>query len=95
MSSALYRFTVPPTREQGSHSGNCRDGYGETYRKDALRDYNSARAHDGLDPIARMPRGTRYARILPAIHPGDSPEEQRRKTGRAAGAIVDRGVYPL
>ncbi len=58
-----YRFTVPPTAEQGSYSGNCSASYMETHRKDALRDYNSARAHDGLPPIARMPRGTRYQRI--------------------------------
>jgi len=64
--SATYRFTVPPTREQGSHVGHCRSGYGETYRKDALRDYNSTRAHDGLPPLARMPVGTQYQRVTQA-----------------------------
>jgi hypothetical protein len=29
---------------------------------DALSEYNSARAHDGLPPIKRMPSGTTYAR---------------------------------
>ena len=63
MSSALYRFTVPPTSEQGSHVGTCRASLRETYRQNALSDYNSARAHDGLPPLARMPRGTSYRRL--------------------------------
>lgn len=54
------RFTVPPTAEMGSYSGNCSASYGETFRQCALWDYNSARAHDGLPPLSRMPAGTRY-----------------------------------
>jgi hypothetical protein len=60
---ASYRFTVPPTRHVGSYSGNCSASYGETYRQNALADYNSARAHDGLPPLSRMPNGTRYKRV--------------------------------
>ena len=56
------RFTVPPTREQGSHSGTASASYGETLAQSALWDYNSARAHDGLPPLARMPAGTVYHR---------------------------------
>jgi hypothetical protein len=55
-----YQFTVPPTYEMGSYSGTCSNNYTETYRKNALWDYNSARAHDGLPPLARMPSGTTY-----------------------------------
>ena len=58
-----YHFTVPPTNEQGSHSGICSASYTETYRQNALWDYNSARAHDGLPPLDRMPKGTRYEAI--------------------------------
>ncbi len=58
-----YRFTVPPTWNVGSYSGNCRAAYGETYRQNALSDYNSCRAHDGHPPLSRMPRGTRYSEI--------------------------------
>lgn len=55
-----YKFTVPPTHDVGSYSSTCKAGYLETYRQDALRDYNHARAHDGLPPLSRMPRGTEY-----------------------------------
>jgi hypothetical protein len=63
MSSIRYRFTVPPTAEQGSHAGTCSSSSRETYRANALWDYNSARAHDGLPPVKRMPKGTKYTRI--------------------------------
>jgi len=57
-----YRFTVPPTMEQGGFSGVARGSYYETYRKNALWDYNSARAHDALPPLTRMPNGTTYTK---------------------------------
>ena len=47
-----YTVTVPPTTEQGGHTMIA------TSRADALWIYNSAREHDGLPPIARMPNGT-------------------------------------
>lgn len=52
-----YQVIVPPTKEVGSYS--CVVS-GSNYREDALWDYNSARAHDGLEPINRMPKGTQY-----------------------------------
>jgi len=58
-----YRFTVPPTTEVGSYSGTCASSIRETYRKNALSDYNSCRAHDGLPPLDRMPAGTVYTAI--------------------------------
>ncbi len=60
---ARYNVTVPPTAEQGSYKTIARDTNGQTFRADALQDYNSCRAHDGLPPISRMPRGTVYAPI--------------------------------
>jgi hypothetical protein len=51
---------VPPTWEQGSYTTSARASYGQTMRAAALQDYNSARAHDGLPPIKRMPKGTKY-----------------------------------
>jgi hypothetical protein len=50
-----YIVTVPPTAEQGSYT-TAADS-----RADALWYYNSARAHDGLPPLRRMPAGTVYA----------------------------------
>ena len=57
------KFTVPPTREMGSYTGHASASMTETLAASALWDYNSARAHDGLPPLSRMPAGTRY------IHP--------------------------
>ena len=59
-----YTVTVPPTAEQGSYkttvTGSGKWG-AQTYRAEALQDYNSCRAHDGLPPLNRMPAGTYYA----------------------------------
>lgn len=52
-----FRVKVPPTREQGSYNCVASD------RADALWSYNSAREHDGLPPIKRMPKGTTYEKI--------------------------------
>lgn len=60
--TTTYRITVPPTAEQGSYTTTARAGYDQTMRQCALQDYNSARAHDGLPPILRMPAGTKYER---------------------------------
>ena len=57
----MYQVNVPPTKEQGSYKTTVKGSYGQTYRTEALQDYNSARAHDGLPPINRMPKGTEYA----------------------------------
>ena len=54
-----YLVNVPPTMEQGGYSTIARDDY-QTKSADALQDYNSARDHDGLPPIKRMPKGTTY-----------------------------------
>ena len=59
------RFQVPPTREIGSYQGTCSASYGETLAASALWDYNSARAHDGLAPLTRMPAGTIYHKPAP------------------------------
>ena len=57
------KVTVPPTMEQGSYS-TIVDSSGrfgtESIAQKALWDYNSARAHDGLSPLKRMPKGTKY-----------------------------------
>ena len=68
-------FTVPPTRDQGSYIGGCSASYGETLAQSALWDYNSARAHDGLPPLSRMPAGTVY-------HKPAAPYYVQRRDGR-------------
>lgn len=47
----------------------------ETLAKSALWDYNSARAHDGLPPLSRMPAGTVY-------HKPAAPYYVQRRDGR-------------
>lgn len=55
-----YNVKVPPTKEQGSYSCIVRPNTSETRAAQALWYYNSARAHDGLEPVRRMPKGTTY-----------------------------------
>ena len=65
---STHRFTVPPTHEVGSHAGTCSASAGETLAASALWDYNSARAHEGLPPLSRMPAGTRYERLPAPVY---------------------------
>lgn len=57
MVNEMY-FEVPPTIEMGSYRANCSN------KKDALYSYNSARSHDGLPPLLKMPRGTKYYKSI-------------------------------
>ncbi len=54
------KFTVEvgPTWEQGNTK------FVADSRADALWEYNSMRAHDGLPPLKRMPKGTKYTRLV-------------------------------
>jgi hypothetical protein len=58
----LYNVTVPPTMDQGGFNLRVCDTY-QSKAADALQDYNSARAHDGQEPLKRMPAGTVYSPI--------------------------------
>lgn len=58
-----YIVKVPPTKEQGSYVTNVSTEWDARYRQLALENYNSARSHDGLPPIKRMPNGTKYTEI--------------------------------
>lgn len=55
-----YIVKVPPTRDQGSTSFYASKSYMESMRANALDTYNRMRAHDGFDPLTRMPAGTTY-----------------------------------
>lgn len=56
-----YTVKVPPTKEQGGYKTTVTPSRLESKEQAALSDYNSARAHDGLPPLKRMPVGTVYA----------------------------------
>ena len=57
------KCVVPSTADQGSFTTICTGSSGESFRANALWSYNSARAHDGLEPLSRMPNGTTYQSI--------------------------------
>lgn len=59
---AKYKVSVPSTMEMGSYTTIVSDSY-TTPQRDALSDYNSARASDGLKELNRMPKGTKYTKI--------------------------------
>lgn len=59
---ARYTVTVPPTMDQGNFKFNVSDGIFETAAQEALWTYNDSRAHDGQEPLSRMPNGTTYTR---------------------------------
>ena len=60
---AKYRVNVPPTMKIGSFTAIVSNEFDDTYKKDALWQYNSAREHDNLPPVKRMPKGTKYTRM--------------------------------
>ena len=59
----LYQCTIPPTRDMGSFTTKCRASYLETKMENALWEYNSARAHDGLSPVKYLPPGATFTRV--------------------------------
>lgn len=60
---AHYKLSVPPTNDQGSYNIEIHPPENETVAAHALWHYNSAREHDGLPPLKRMPAGTVYTRL--------------------------------
>ena len=55
------RVIVPFVPDMGSVAPYvATDTWGESYRANALRALNSMREHDGLQPLTRMPAGTKY-----------------------------------
>jgi hypothetical protein len=55
-----YICIVPVTREMGTFKTNCSACYMESYKANALWQYNSSREHDNLEPLTKMPAGTTY-----------------------------------
>jgi len=61
MAKTCYIVRMPATAEVGSYSTtSCKPR--KDVPKDALWDYNSARRHDGLPPVRRLPAGTKITR---------------------------------
>ena len=58
-----YKVIVPPTMQVGSYKTIANSSPMTTAREDALQDYNSARDHDGLPPLKRLPQGTQFIPI--------------------------------
>lgn len=99
---STYIVTVPPTEEQGSYKTTIRVSRGETKAQAALWDYNSARAHDGLPPVKKMPAGTKYTRktivsdLVQALEIAKATIErlQRHAPGSAQGtlSVIDKAI---
>jgi hypothetical protein len=51
---------VPPTPDQGGTTITATSSYMETVAQNALDSYNRMRAHDGQEPLNKMPKGTKY-----------------------------------
>lgn len=52
-----YKITTPNTMQVSSYTFTHKGTKAEALAY-ALRAYNSARAHNGLEPLAKLPRGT-------------------------------------
>jgi hypothetical protein len=102
-----YKVKVPPTAEQGSYTTEVKGSRNQSYRAEALQDYNSARAHDGLPPVKRMPAGTTYCPIVEYVLQGDygyghgwedlCSEETRKEAQQRRKEYVEneRGCYRI
>jgi len=56
-------YSIPPTRDLGSCIIVGKESPMESARDNALWEYNSMRAHDGLPPISSLPWGTTSKRL--------------------------------
>ena len=52
------KYEIPATKEQSPYTLIGIESLMETARENALWQYNSARAHDGLPPVSNLPKGT-------------------------------------
>lgn len=57
----ILKAVIPPTKDVGSCSLLGISSSLETFRQNILWQYNKLREHDGLEPVGRMPAGTKYA----------------------------------
>lgn len=55
-----YEVRIPPTSTMSSYFTNAKGSNRETVRENALWHYNSARDHDGLPPVRRLPQKTKF-----------------------------------
>jgi len=63
---AKYSVYVPPTMDQIEYDFVCTDNF-ISVAKDALQNYNSARAHDGQPPLNRMPKSMSSLAIMDTV----------------------------
>lgn len=55
---------VPITADQSPTRFIASSSLRETLAQNALWTYNHMRAHDGQEPISKMPNGTKYAPVV-------------------------------
>ena len=58
-----FKYTIPPTWEQGKCTITGTSSWLESARSNAIGQYNEMRAHAGQEPIRKLPRGTIAAKV--------------------------------
>jgi hypothetical protein len=56
----ILKALIPPTEHIGSYTLAATEGFFYTAKQNILWDYNKAREREGLQPLKKMPRGTKY-----------------------------------
>ena len=56
----ILKALIPPTKHIGSYTLMATEGFFYTAKQNILWDYNKAREREGLEPLKKMPRGTKY-----------------------------------
>lgn len=62
MKPTTYEIRIPITPDQGPTRLEIHSPYLGSIRGEALRQYNSMRAHDGQPPLTRLPVGTKITK---------------------------------
>lgn len=52
-----YSVAIPATNDMSSYHTNATPSPSETVEDNALWQYNSARSHDNLPPLKKLPKG--------------------------------------
>jgi hypothetical protein len=56
----ILKAIIPTTKHIGSYTLTGKNSFFYTAKQNILWDYNKAREREGLQPLKKMPRGTRY-----------------------------------
>lgn len=90
-----YKITTPNTMQVSSHTFTHKGTKAEAIAN-ALQDYNSARAHDGLEPLAKLPRGTVCKSVeLNSFQFNTGVKVENSPKGMLGATLSGNGVYVI